>query len=376
MRPGADEGPPTASGDGKLVIAATYARWDGYQGFNERDVFGTTDPAAIVEAVDHFCRVKLGSGVDRYEFYATSVCGVHGVRLEDGRGVVVKVHRAGADNLHLDAVHDVQRHLVAAGFPAPAPVLGAAPLAGGIAVVDELLDRDGWEDAHEPAVRRRVAAGLARHLELCRALGAVPGLKTAALVRRQLWAKPHDRRFDFVGSSAGAAWIDELAAEARWRLDEVADANLVAGHLDWRVEHLRFQGGELTATWDWDSLTLAPEPVVVGTDAHAFVADYTVDDLEPVPTVEEALAFIADYEAARGAAFSRGERRVVYAALVAAAAYSARCEHSDDLTAMGTRPPGPPPAAVPPGGFRAFLASNGPALLGIDARAVPPISAA
>ena len=374
MRRGPGQGPAAEGGDGKLVIAATYSRWDGYQGFNERDVFGTTEPAAIAETVDRFCRAKLGSGVDRYEFYATSVCGVHGVRLEDGRGVVVKVHRAGADTLHLDAVHDVQRHLVAAGFPAPAPVLGAAPLAGGIAVVDELLDREGWEDAHEPVVRRRVAAGLARHLGLSRALGDVPGLKTAALVRRQLWARPHDRRFDFAASSAGAAWIDELAAEARWRLDEVADAGLVAGHMDWRVEHLRFGGGELSATWDWDSLSMAPEPVVAGTAAHAFVADYSVEGLECVPTMEEALAFIADYEAARGAAFSRGERRVVYAALAAAAAYSARCEHSDDLTAMGTRPPGPPPSAVPPGGFRAFLASCGPALLGVDAP-VPPISA-
>jgi hypothetical protein len=375
MGPHAEQGPPAAGGDGKLIIAATYARWDGYLGHNERDVFGTTDPAAIVEEVDRFCRAKLGSGVDRYEFYATSVCGVHGVRLRDGRGVVVKIHRAGADKMHLDAVHDVQRHLVAAGFPAPAPILGAAPLAGGIAVVDELLARDGWEDAHEPAVRRRVAAGLARQLELCRALGAVPGLKTAALVRRQLWAKPHDRRFDFAASSAGAAWIGELAAEARCRLDEAAAGNLVAGHMDWRVEHLRFRDGELTATWDWDSLSLAAEPVAVGTVAHAFVADYTVDDLEPVPTLEEALAFVADYEAARGAAFSRGERRAVYAALVAATAYSARCEHSDELTAMGTRPPGPPPVAVPPGGFRALLASCGPALLGVDAGAVPPISA-
>ena len=46
MRPGADEGPAATGGDGRLVIAATYARRDGYQGFNEREVFGTTDPGA------------------------------------------------------------------------------------------------------------------------------------------------------------------------------------------------------------------------------------------------------------------------------------------------------------------------------------------
>jgi hypothetical protein len=374
MRFREDGGAAGSGGDGAQVIAATYARWDGYQMFNERDVFGTTEPGAIVEAVDRFCRAELGSGVDHYEFYATSVCGVHGVRLKDGRGAVVKVHRAAADTAHLDAVHAVQRHLVAAGFPAPAPVLGPAPLAGGIAVVDELLSHEGREDAHEPAVRRAVAAGLARQIGICRELGAVPGLKTAALVRRQLWAQPHDRRFDFVASAAGAGWIDELAAEARRRLDDVAGAAPVAGHNDWRVEHLRFGDGKLSATWDWDSLSLAPEPVVVGSAAHTFVADYSVDGLECVPTLDESLAFIGDYEAARGAAFSADELRILRASLVAAVAYGARCEHSDRLTTWGTRPPVPPPAAVPPGGFCAYLAENGPRLLGVEFPAVRPVA--
>jgi hypothetical protein len=357
---------------GAAAIAATYARWEGYQGFNERDVFGTTDPEAIAAAVDGFCRRELGSAVDGYEFYATSVCGVHGVRLADGRGVVVKVHRGSADTAHLDAVHATQRHLVAAGFPAPAPVLGPAPLAGGVAVVDEMLDRDGWRDLHEPDARRIAAAGLARQVSLCRDLGEVPGLKTAALVRRQLWARPHDRRLDFATTAAGAAWVDALAAEALRRLDVAAGA-FVAGHADWRAEHLRFRAGELSATWDWDSLSLAPEPAIAGGVAHAFVADYGVDGLECVPTIDESLAFIADYEAARGVAFSSEEIAVARAGLVWYAAYSARCEHSDDLTGFGTRAPGPPPAAVPPGGFRAFLALNGASLLGMPDPGAPPV---
>jgi hypothetical protein len=365
---------PFASGDGAAVIAAACARWHGYQWFNERDIFGSTDPAAIAAAVDSFCSAELGSGIGGYEFYATSVCSVHGVRLRDGRGVVVKVHRAGCDTAHLEAVHAVQRHLVAAGFPAPAPVLGPARLADGIAVVDELLDRDGWGDAHRPEVRRVAAAGLARQISLCRELAAVPGLKTAARVRRQLWDRPHDRRFDFTATAAGADWIDELAAEARRRLDR-AEGPLVAGHADWRAEHLRYRDGELSATWDWDSLSLAPEPAVAGGVAHAFVADYGVEDLECVPTLDEALAFIADYEAACGAAFTPAETALARAALVWYAAYSARCEHSDDLTDYGTRSPDRPPSAVPPGGFRAFLARHGAALLGVPDPGAPAVAA-
>jgi hypothetical protein len=200
----------------------------------------------------------------------------------------------------------------------------------------------------------------------------VPGLKPASLVRRQLWARPHDRRFDFTATTAGAGWIDALAAEALRRLD-AAGGVLVAGHADWRAEHLRFRAGELSATWDWDSLSLAPEPAVAGGVAHAFVADYGVDGLECVPTLTESLAFIADYEAARDVAFSGEETAVARAGLVWYAAYSARCEHSDDLTESGTRAPGTPPAAVPPGGFRAFLALNGPSLLGVPDPGVPSV---
>jgi hypothetical protein len=252
-------------------------------------------------------------------------------------------------------------------------VLGPAPLAGGIAVVEELLDRGGWRDSHDPEVRHLAAAGLARQVAICRALGDVPGLKTAALVRRQLWAQPHDRRFDFVATASGADWIEALAAEASGRLDHASGA-LVAGHADWRAEHLRFRGDELSATWDWDSLSMAPEPVVAGGVAHAFVADFGVDGLRCTPTIGEALAFIADYECGRGEVFSPEDAAVAHAALVWHAAYSARCEHADDLTDFGTRPPRSTRSVVPPGSFRAFLALNGPSLLGIPDPGVPAVA--
>ncbi|MHB1810633.1 MAG: hypothetical protein ACYCU0_15245, partial [Solirubrobacteraceae bacterium] len=56
--------------------------------------------------------------------------------------------------------------------------------------------------------------------------------------------------------------------------------------------------------------------------------------------------------------------RAISAALVAALAYGARCEHSDRLTDFGARPAGPAPSAVPPGGHVALLAAHGDRLLG------------
>lgn len=356
------------------VIAATYDRWEGYAGHNERDVFGTTDPTAIAMAVDTFCRSHLGSAVVHYEFYATSVCGVHGVRLADDRGVVLKVHRATADRAHLAAVHEVQHHLAGRNFPAPRPLLGPTELAHGVAVVEELLHQGTWRDGHEPDVRRLMAAGLARQISLCTELVALHGLKSRDLVLRQLWTRPHDRRFDFPATADGAGWIERLAAEARRRLDEEGAGDTAIGHYDWRAEHLRFDRHELVAVWDWDSIAVGPEPACVGAVAHAFVSDWEVEDLRYVPTLEEALAFIGDYEAARGRDFSPAERRTAEASLVAAAAYSARCEHADELTDFGHIPARPAPVEVPPSSFRGFLAACGPELLGMGRLAVPRIA--
>jgi hypothetical protein len=299
-------------------------------------VFGGRPSAPLV---DEFCRVHLGSGVARREFSASSVGSVHGLRLQDGRRVVVKVYRRDdVDVVHLAAVQRVQAQLAVDGFPAPRPVLGPTPLACGIALVETLIDRGVWADAHDPEVRRAVAAGLVQLIEQAR---AVDGLVPWREAYERLWHHPHDRRFDFPGTARGAEWIDELAVEARRRLDEHADGPSVAGHGDWRVEHLRFAGGTLSAVYDWDSLAVAPAPVFAGHAAHQFTADWSIEGHERGPTIEESLAFLGDFEAARGRAFTTRERRVAHAAFVAALAYSERCGHSDRLTAFGTRPPAP-----------------------------------
>ena len=346
------------------AIAAVLSEWDG-EPLLERDVFGTTDPQRIAAFVDRFCRWRLGSAVSGYEFFATSVGSVHGLRLLDRRRVVVKAYRSQVDVTHLAAVQRVQARLADGGFPAPRPVLAPAPLAHGVAVVETLLDRGTWADAHDPAVRRAVAAGLVQLVEHARRFVGVPGLVSWCEAYDRLWRQPHDRRFDFPGTARGAEWIDRLAAQARRRLDEHAGGDPVIGHGDWRVEHLRFADGELSAVYDWDSLSIGPEPVFAGSAAHAFTADWSIEAHASIPTIEESLAFLADYEAARGAPFSNRGRRTALSALVAAMAYSARCGHSDRLTAFGTRPPRPPSAPTPETGGLGILSRHGERLLSI-----------
>lgn len=355
------------------VITATWLYWEGYEKRIERDVFTTTEASSIVAAVDAFCRARLGSGIDHYEFYWPSVGSAHGLCLDDGRRVVVKVHRTTANVAHLAAVQTVQGHLAAAGFPAPLPLLGPTPLANGIAVAEMLLDRGAWEDAHEPEIRKLVAGGLFRQIELCRELVGLPGLESSTAAMRQRWRTPHDLRFDFPATADGAEWIDHLAAEALRRLDEEGAGEPAIGHNDWRVEHLRFADSRLVTAWDWDSLGSGLEPVHAGSSAHCFTADFRVDDLDVVPTLEEALGFLADYEAARGAPFSTDERRTAVAALVATMAYTARCEHADVLTDIGAVPARPAPRFVPADSYRGFLALHGSELLGVQVSGVPAV---
>jgi hypothetical protein len=348
--------------DGASVIAAAFAEREPDL---EREVFATVQPETIAQAVDSFCRAHLGEAVDEYEFFATSIGSVHGVRLTDGQRVVVKAHRADRDRDHLSAVQHVQEHLSRAQFPSPRPVLGPTPLAHGLAVVESLLDEGSWADAHQSAVRREMAFTLARLVELSRPLASLPGLSSMREIARRLWLEPHDPRFDFPGTSGGAEWIDRPARAANEQLDEF-EGPAVVSHGDYRVEHLLFTEGRATAVYDWDSLGVGPEPVVVGSAACAFTADWSREGYRCVPTLEESVAFIADYEAARGAPFTPAERQATSAAMVAALAYGARCEHSDRLTDFGDQPPSPAPSAVSPGGFLALLATHGVRMLGGD----------
>jgi hypothetical protein len=322
----------------------------------------------VATAIDTYCRDALGAPVAESEFVKQGVGIVHGLRLADGRRVVVKVHPPRASARYLDAMQVVQRHLAAAGFPAPEPLAPPARLGNGLAVAEALLDRGRRADAHDPAVRRAMAACLVRLVALARRFTGVAGLREnlMAMGPDELWPIPHDDRFDFEATAFGAEWIDAIALRAR-RARDRAVGDVVVGHTDWRVENMRFADGAVSAVYDWDSLAIQREPVLAGGVAHLFTADFSAGaEWVQRPALEEALAFIADYEAARGAPFGVDERAAARAALLYAMAFTARCEHSDLLTEMGTRAPdvSRAPAPASPGSARAFVAVHAEALLG------------
>jgi hypothetical protein len=158
----------------------------------------------------------------------------------------------------------------------PVPEAAARPDRGRgwHAVVEELLDRGVRACAHDAPIRGALARALARMVELCRGFRALPGLRPSLLASPaggELWPEPHDRRFDFARTAAGAAWIDALAARAHMRL-AASSGEIVVAHSDWRAEHVRFEGEEIVAAYDWQSLAVGREPALVGAAAHAFSA--------------------------------------------------------------------------------------------------------
>jgi hypothetical protein len=70
------------------VVRRELATWD--VPHVARAVFGTEDAEQIVAMADRFCAEHLGSGVAGYYFATASVGATHGLRLLDGRDVVLK----------------------------------------------------------------------------------------------------------------------------------------------------------------------------------------------------------------------------------------------------------------------------------------------
>src|SRR5262245_11148230 len=310
------------------VIAAHLREWEGSPPFVEVAIFATDDAMAIAQAIDGFCREQLGAPVARGLFHQSSIGSVTGAVLTDGRAVVIKAHQPERSPQLLAEIVRVQSYLAERHVLATAVLAGPLPLAQGHAIVEAFADEGAKADAHRPEIRRALAEALHAIVRTCEPLVETTSLGPGLLasVGPTLWPTPHSKLFDFAATSAGAEWIDEMAALARERM--MPAGGRVIGHNDWRQEHVRFSGNEPVVAFDWDSLCCEHEPALLGSVTHGFCADWSLPDRRQAPTLGEARAFVADYERARGRPFSSDERRLCGAAFTYACAYTARCGHA------------------------------------------------
>jgi len=207
-----------------------------------------------------------------------------------------------------------------------------------VVVVESWLDRGEVGDAHQPAIRRAMAQALAQQIQVLRPVPAAtsPLANPPAWVDYQAgpWPVPHSPIFDFTLTPPGFEWLDHLAQDAADALGPRGDPGVIA-HSDWYCGNLRFVGAELTAAYDWDSLTAHHEPVLAGVAAGAHTDGSTNGPAAPTP--HEVAAFLTDYDDERNQPFT-GAEQTATAAATWVMAYNARCQlHNSTTSCSGTR---------------------------------------
>jgi hypothetical protein len=157
-------------------------------------------------------------------------------------------------------------------------------------------------------VRDLIAIGLRDQIDLLSPLVPTMDLRHFEVPADRLFPRPHGKLFNPSEAEADTGWVRDLARRAR-AIAESVPSPIVLGHCDWRVEHIRFDGDEIVASYDWDSLAVRPELQVLGTNAHGHTADWSQELVRRVPTYEGMLGFIDAYDRARAVPFTREQHR-------------------------------------------------------------------
>ncbi|MDQ7803673.1 phosphotransferase [Amycolatopsis sp. A133] len=268
-----------------------------------------------------WCTDHLGAAPARVLFERRSLSDVVGLRLADGRDVVVKARE---DDGRAAVCVEAQARLAERGFPCPrplTPVLGV----GALAVHAEEF-RPGGEvlPGDTPEVAVRYAAVFARLMAELTGVDVPPPLPNPRWARWDhadpgLW--PSIGFLDERDQSAVPAYVAETAVRARKRL-LAADLPCVLGHADFEAQNLRWRTGGIHAVHDWDSLAWQPEAALAGAASGTF-ASVSPPTLAPVGS---SAAFLAAYQEFRGRRFSAEEKEIAWAASLWPAAHNARWE--------------------------------------------------
>lgn len=277
-------------------------------------------PKLRAEEVAAWCARWLGSPPARVLFATGTLSSVTGLRLGDGREVVVKVRPYASRLQGCAAVH---RALWTAGFACPEPLVDVRQL-NGYAISAEALVPDADEPPPDSELATLSAAALARLVDLApHATDLAPSPSWVGWDHDEpgLWPMPENRDVD-LNTVAAPKWLDRVAAAVRDRLRNHA-GNLVVGHGDWHPENLRWKGRELVAVHDWDSVIRQPEAAIAGFAAVSFCG------LEKPAPHAEIVAFLDAYQQARGRRWSADEYAVCWAAGLWQRAFDAKVRSLD-----------------------------------------------
>jgi hypothetical protein len=289
-----------------------------------------------------WCQENLGSAARQILFRAGHLSAVRGVRLADGREVVVKVRRISP---RIAACVEVQRNLHASGFPCPEPIAGPsafAPPSSFLATAEEYVPGGAQLDpatADRPALFAKVLSDMV-DIGLATSMSAKSRWVTTALDPphpwawpdpRALWPVPDDLDAD-LNVEKGPEWLDELGMRVHSTMLSLATSMppVVVAHADFDSENIRWTGTansrrenqkKVHVVHDWDSVAALPEPVIAGLASSVFTM---TGDAGTEATVEESELFLDAYRASRVLEWSVEEVTVAWAAGLWVRAFDAK----------------------------------------------------
>jgi hypothetical protein len=272
-------------------------------------------------ALSQWCRQRLGSEPDQVLFEAGNLSQVIGLRLTDGRDVVVKVR---AWQERLIGCGQVQHSLSVAGFPAPRLLVPPERLVQ-LGISAEALIRGGslLTTGADSAARFAEALALlvhsAPHPSRVSTLAPSPAWVGWDHAAETLWPAPDDRVGD-LNEHPGDQWLDEIAEAARTQLLAL-DRPAVIGHGDWYSQNLRWIDRQLHVVHDWDSVVAQPEAAIAGQAAAIWPGTGLPGE---VATVAQSEQFLIAYERARGPSWTDNEVRAAWAAGLWTRAFDAK----------------------------------------------------
>ena len=278
----------------------------------------------IEPAIDRWIERRLNSPPAEVLFAVSHLSAVAGLRLVDGREIVVKA-RGGFDRAR--ACVAAQAALQLDGFPCPKPLTEVCEVAGYAVHAEEHVpggkELIGTEndvvDAYASLLADLLCRG--RRLALPRPRPAPMWLwwdHSSAGAWPDLEAPP-----PFLEREPTTGWLAELATRVRVRLRSVCLEEIV-GHGDWEAQNMTWASrSHVHVVHDWDSLAVRPEAALVGAAAATFPSGRVQPVLAPL---EASARFLDVYQEVAGRAFTVDEHEVAWAAGLWLAAHNARME--------------------------------------------------
>jgi hypothetical protein len=274
-----------------------------------------------------WCVEHLGGEPVGVLFRLEQISMVFGLRLADGRDVVVK---ARADDGRAVSCVAAQAQLAGRGFPCARPLTPVAGV-GSLAVhAEEFRPGGDLLRGDSPDVAARYGHVFARLMAALAEVTVAPPLPNPRWVRWDHADPGVWPAIDFLDSrdqGVVPAYVTDTAVRARARL-LASGLPRVLGYADFEAQNLRWHGREVWTVHDWDSLAWQPEAALAGAASAVFSRDAGPNELAPIESSE---AFLAAYQDSRGRWFRAAEREVAWAASLWPTAHNARWEalHGD-----------------------------------------------